>query len=242
MDGNGVKVIRETLKLTQEAFAQRIGVSRRSVIDWENGKAQISIAMQAKVSAANLVEHISDTDALTMENAPQCFVQVGTGKNVRFRWTLKHPRWPWGPGSPYKRRQEWLAARKAGHDPDWQSHLRIEVPSATFADLQKHVPPSVENALAQLVKAGVSDWEARSHLNDLGHNLPMPQMGSISAALLASGGTMTADQMQAAGIQLNYAKHSAPAAIAAPTPESLAMQKALDDAFNFSLPTPNSEK
>lgn len=40
INGEKIKRLRETLGLTQAAFALRLGVDRRSVVRWENGKAK----------------------------------------------------------------------------------------------------------------------------------------------------------------------------------------------------------
>ncbi len=51
MSPDEIKDKRLSLRMTQQEFATALGVSRRSVVEWEAGRSQASLSTQARIAA-----------------------------------------------------------------------------------------------------------------------------------------------------------------------------------------------
>lgn len=61
-----VKKLRESLQLSQSAFAKRYGVSLRTLMDWEQGRSSPDTAAQALLK---VISHAPDTVVEALKTA-----------------------------------------------------------------------------------------------------------------------------------------------------------------------------
>lgn len=83
MDGEGIRLTRKRLQLTQAEMAARLGVSRQSYIAWEKDtyrmpadKVDQLLAMDASVPAGGLAPRETDKQRATREAAEAKYIKV----------------------------------------------------------------------------------------------------------------------------------------------------------------------
>jgi transcriptional regulator with XRE-family HTH domain len=140
--------IREDMGLTQAELAERLGKSRNTVINWETGRTRIPADLLAKLTApapAEPLDAAKASERLGAANAPQCYFHERIGRYQCYFRNLKHPHWFHGTDSPWRGRNFEAVC--------------------TLGDLERHVPPTPEQAKAMLMANGVSERDADRFLS-----------------------------------------------------------------------------
>jgi transcriptional regulator with XRE-family HTH domain len=138
--------IREEMGLTQAQFAERVGKTRNTVVNWENGRSRIPGDLLAKLAAPvadSALDAAKAAEPLCYDTAPECYFVERVGKHRINHRNLNHPRWWQSTDSP------WMA-----------KHGYPEFEPVTLGELATFVPPTPEQAKAMLTANGVSEQAA----------------------------------------------------------------------------------
>lgn len=127
MDGDGIKLTRKRLQLTQAEMAGRLGVSRQSYIAWEKNvyrmpqdKLEALLAMDASVPASGLDPKETDKQKRLRETAEAAAVQFSVETYRRMRM--------WPQGSNHRKAMAYLATEGTTLHPGAYAAIVAEFP------------------------------------------------------------------------------------------------------------------
>ena len=211
--------LRKSKRLSQQALADMLEVTRLTVANWERGRYKMPDDILARVAGARQVERIEKP-----LKGDQYYRKVKNGVTR----TLSHPFWYLGVNSPYRKMME--------------AQGKIWREMATTADLEGYTAPTEEQAYAQLLAAGCDPHASHWYMNYMGYYRVEKPPAVIAQDLSDYKRDWAEYQKTNPGggwrdFDALYPQHREQRPHHEPTEEELeqsrAMQRALDDAFTF---------
>lgn len=159
------RAMRKSARMTQAEMADRLDVSRKTIVNYENGIHPIPVDVMSRLETVSVVP--KPGKAKVLNGAPYYRERPGMPSKYKiWQRRLDHPFWYFHGDCPARKRVEDTMTAQ-GHGKPAIRLITDRV--ATLSDLDGYTTPTADQAYAMLVKFGVSPLEAYNHLVFIGY-------------------------------------------------------------------------
>lgn len=159
------RALRKSARMTQAEMAERLDVSRKTIVNYENGIHPIPVDVMSRLEVVSVAKTPAKAKAL---NGPP-YYRERPGMPAKYKmWQrqLDHPLWHFDANSPVRTHVE-TTMKAQGHGKPAIQAVTDRI--ATLSDLDGYAVPTADQAYAMMVKFGCDPLNAYDYLVFIGY-------------------------------------------------------------------------